>query len=258
MGIRKVKIQLLVCLTLILFPFHKGYCAEVKVVTELFYPYQQVDEENNLTGYSIEVVERLASITGDTLDIALLPWAVAYQVALDTPNTMIFSMGRTPEREYLFNWVGGLATESLYFWALSQSGVVESDSLSDFRQYRIAVVKEATTHQLLRSSGFEKLYIMGGSDSNVSEANRINMLIKNRADIIIAAETAMLPALKKLGLPSDYLVRVHRARKLDSELSLAFNKDSETDLVKRYQKALLKLKESGEIQRMKLRWGLQP
>ncbi|MCC2607538.1 substrate-binding periplasmic protein [Planctobacterium marinum] len=252
-----MKLQVLALLAVLLTMLNiKAQSAEINVVTELFYPYQQVDEDNQLKGYSVEVVEQLARMTGDALDIQILPWAVAYQVALETPDTMIFSIGRTPEREALFAWVGSLATESLHFWALSQSGVIESDSLSDFRQYRIAVVKEATTHQLLRASGFEKLYIMGGSESNVSEANRINMLIKNRADIIIAAETAMLPALKQLRLPATYLVRVHRARELDSELSLAFSKDSNPVLVGRYREALLQLRESGQMQQIQARWGI--
>lgn len=229
----------------------------VNVVTELFFPYQQLDADNQLTGYSIDVANELAAITGYELRIEVFPWAVAYQNALTTPDTMIFSIGRTPEREPLFAWVGSIATETLYFWSLSQSGIVSSDILSDFQQYRIAVVKEATTHQLLRSNGFSSLYVMGGGDSNVSEANRVNMLIKGRADIIIAAETAMLPALKKLNLPENFVQQVHRAKDLDSELSIAFQKDSQPELVSRFKTALDKLNASGKLKKLKAKWGLK-
>lgn len=234
----------------------QAYARPVKVVTELFYPYQQLNSDNQLTGYSIDIAEQLALITGDELQIDLLPWAVAYQSALSNPDTMIFSIGRTPEREPLFAWVGSIATETLYFWTLAQSPIVESDELTDFRQYRIAVVKEATTHQLLRANGFDSLYVMGGSDSNVSEANRVNMLIKERADIIIAAETAMLPALNELKLPKSFVKKVHRAKELDSELSIAFNKNSGPELVLRFSDALQKLKASGKLQKLREKWSL--
>ena len=256
-GRRRLKIRRNVLLWLTLLCCEVVIARPINVVTELFFPYQQLDANNLLTGYSVDVANELAAITGDELQIELLPWAVAYQTASTNPDTMIFSIGRTPEREPLFAWVGSIATETLYFWGLAQSGIVNSDTLSDFRQYRIAVVKEATTHQLLRANGFSSLYIMGGGDSNADEASRVNMLLKGRADIIIAAETAMLPALKKLKLPESFVQKVHRAKELDSELSIAFHKDSQPQLVARFQQALQKLKTSGRIQELKVKWGLK-
>lgn len=236
---------------------HQANSESVRVVTELFYPYQQLAEDNELTGYSVDVVNQLAANVGDTLRVELLPWAVAYQRTLDSPDTMIFSIGKTKPREPLFAWVGSLATEKLYLWGLSQSQILASDNLEDFRPYRIAVVKEATTHQLLRASGFESLYIMSGSDSNVSEANRIKMMIKGRADIIIAAEPAMYAALEKLNLPVSYLSKLHRAKALDSELNIAFSKQSRPELVARYKKALENFKSNGTLKQLQEKWGIR-
>ncbi|MCC2616359.1 transporter substrate-binding domain-containing protein [Aestuariibacter halophilus] len=228
----------------------------VSAVTELFYPYQVLDEDRQLSGYAVEVVQAMAKNLDDTLAIQILPWSVAYHHALETPDTLIFSMGKNDARTPLFHWIGPIDREKLYFWALNDDKLPRTNALEAFRDLRIAVVKDATTDQFLTRSGFTNLYRMASQESNVGEESRILMLIKGRADLMISGERAMESALKALSLPPDRLHKVYRAHVLDSELYLAFVQGSDIKLVERYQRAFMQLKQSGTLAQLQAAWAI--
>lgn len=242
---------------LLMISFYSSANEEIKVVTELFFPYQQLDENNQLTGYSVDIVNTLAKHNNDTLDIELLPWSVAYRKALSNPNLMIFLIGKNPQRAPFFEWIGPVATERLHFWALSSRGIDYSEKVSDFKQYEFAVIKDGITHQFLSQRGFERIYEMRAIDSNASEESRINMLLKSRADIVISTPPTIKAALIALNLPEDLLVSVHQAKALDTDLYFAFNKNSNPKITSAYKQAMKKLVDSGEIKKLKQKWSIQ-
>ena len=92
--------------------------AKQLVVTEILPPYQFYQVNNELSGFSVEVMEEIFKITGDDIDLQVLPWARAYQTALTQPNTLIFSLSRSLAREKLFIWGGKLMKEDIYAWGL--------------------------------------------------------------------------------------------------------------------------------------------
>lgn len=243
--------------------FSCGYVNEVmaqqvKIVTELFYPFQQLDEKDELGGYSVDVVEALwneAQEVGEP-NIDILPWSVAYDRALKQPNTMIFSMSRSAVREDKFLWLAPIASEKPYFWALASANITKSNQLSDFSQYRIAVIKDAVNHQYLANKGFDNLYLMAGMDANATEAHRIRMLLAGRADIVISPKATIVTSLESLNQPQGLLQAIHRASDLDNKLYIAFNIDTEPFIFNRYQQAMKRLLTDGELARLKQKWQI--
>ena len=229
---------------------------QIQAVTELFYPYQMVDEQDELTGYSIELVRALAEKTGDQIDIDMMPWTKAYNIAQSRPNTLIFSIRRNDDREELFNWIGDIALERLYFWRLSTNNIPSFDHFEPYKRYRFAIVKDATTHQFLRQNDFQQLYVMSGAESNEDERVRIRMLVNNRADLMIASNRAIKWSLDKLGYDDDFLTPVYRAEPLEGALYLAFSKPSDPELIKTYRTALKELMESPAGMTLKHRWEI--
>ena len=64
-------------------------------------------ENGKAKGYVSEIViEILSRLGGEQTEIQILPWTRAYRYLTQGPNTMIFSVGRTSDREDLFHWVG--------------------------------------------------------------------------------------------------------------------------------------------------------
>lgn len=229
---------------------------EINAVTEVFYPYQIMGADNKLSGYSIDVVDELFKITGDKLNLSVLPWSVAYKKASTTPDLMIFSIGKNQGREQLFDWTAKIATEKLYFWILAESQITPSTKLSDFKDMRIAVVKDATTHEYLSKLHFSNLYIMGATTSNSDEVHRIKMLLNGRADIVIAVERGVFTALKDLGLNKNRLKKVFRASMLDSDLHIAFNNESNPALTEKYRSAMEILAQTGKLTTLKKKWRI--
>ncbi len=234
-------------LIVLLFSLKVAHAANIRAVTELFSPFQVYDENGELTGCATEVVRQLAAENGDTLSIDVMPWSLAYQYALSNPGTFIFSIGKNKQREPLFHWIGSIAREKLYFWALSDSGIAESGELDDFSDYRIAVVKEATTHQYLEAQGFHNLYLMSSTESNIDESSRVRMLLKGRADIMIASSDHMQNALDSLGMSDNSLRVVHRAMELDTDLNIAISAPADKDVFSKYQQAFQHLSVKKQI-----------
>lgn len=79
--------------------------------------------EGRIIGSSVEKVVRLFSLAGLDQHLELLPWARAYQYALDKPNSCVFSTTRIPEREGLFKWIGPLARSAWLLYARKEEAV---------------------------------------------------------------------------------------------------------------------------------------
>lgn len=230
------------------------HATNIRAVTELFSPFQMYDESGRLTGCTTELVRQLVQENGDTLTIDVMPWSLAYQYAVSTPGTFIFSIGRNEQREPLFHWIGSIARENLYFWTLSNSGIATGDNIRDFREYRIAVVKDATTHQYLAKHGFQNLYLMSSTESNIDESSRVRMLLKGRADIMIASSDHMHNAIASLGMPERSLQVVYRARELDTNLNIAVSAPANEQVVANYQLAFQQLDAPKQIQQCVNQW----
>ena len=233
------------------------HAEQINAVTELFYPYQIANDQDELSGYSVEVVRALTQLTGDDITIEVLPWTTALQKAKLAPSTLIFSIGRNAEREQHFHWLGVLATEKLYFWKLANARIPRSDRLMDYAQFRIAVVKDATSHQFLRNNRFLNLYVMSQAESNEDETVRIRMLTRGRADITIATAQSVRWSLERLGYAPDFLTRVYRASALDSDLYLAFSRNTPKAKVEQYQAALSQLLSSETGQQLKSKFSIE-
>ena len=89
---------------------------KVQFVTEHYPPFQIQSEEGELSGFSVDVVKAMTSVSGLEAQMTVYPWARAYQFALTNENTIIFTISRTPDREDMFIWLGDIyhSVDGLY------------------------------------------------------------------------------------------------------------------------------------------------
>lgn len=71
--------------------------AAITVVTEELPPYNMT-LDGKLTGIGTELVEAVMAEAGEAARIQSMPWARAYDTALNSPNVLIYSIARTPQR----------------------------------------------------------------------------------------------------------------------------------------------------------------
>ncbi|MGL6041304.1 MAG: substrate-binding periplasmic protein, partial [Deefgea sp.] len=132
------------CLSQSLFAFflcQPLYAIELPAFTENLPPLNY--EENGIAqGYSVELLQAIANEAGMKINIQVMPWARAYQTALVTPNALLFTLVRNPERENLFLWIGPIAKRKVFLFKLSQRNDITVAELSAAKKYRIGAVRE--------------------------------------------------------------------------------------------------------------------
>lgn len=87
---------------------------DLKIITEDYAPLNYFDN-GTLKGISVDLTEAALHQLGSNItreSFSVLPWSEAYNLARTTPDTILFSTDRLPEREDLFLWAGPVMENS--------------------------------------------------------------------------------------------------------------------------------------------------
>jgi len=225
---------------------------EIRIVTEELPPYNMT-QGGRITGISTEVVQAVLKEVGMSAPIQSMPWARAYDTALNLENVLIYSITRTPQREKLFKWVGDIAPMHWYLFARFGSNI-RLASLDDARQYQIAAVNEDAGEQFLLSKGF-----VAGRNLQSSNKYQYNYdkLKHGRADLWISLELNALHLIRQAGEePEKMVVRALSLPELDGEngLNMAFSLKTPDALVERFRKALQSIHRNGTYDAILKKW----
>ncbi|MEP1553308.1 MAG: transporter substrate-binding domain-containing protein [Paraglaciecola sp.] len=199
------KITLLaLCLTF----FYKATAAvavDLNIVTELSPPHQ-LWEKNHVGGPATDKVKTFIQKTGLTANYDIYPWARAYNKALKEPDTLIYSIAKTPERANLFHWLIPVVEYKFGFVALSSNKSIDLSSIEKISKYVIAVQRNDFAHDWMLSQGFEEgKNFMICADIDCSW----NLLLNNNIDLIIDSQQFIDDMLARFNKPKDtvYLVK---------------------------------------------------
>ncbi len=224
---------------------------EITLMTEVLAPFQYMDGDK-LVGSSVEIVELIQKRLKLHQPLKIFPWSRGIKILEKKPNTALFSMMRTPEREHLFKWVGPLQQARVVFF--KKRGMPYAiHSLDDARQLRgIGVTKEAVAHQLLRRQGFTNLVV----DPTGSYVNNMQKLIRKEIDLWAVIRKPGIYRAHLAGVadqiePIDNLV-IHT-----SAMYIAFSNKTDDRIIRRWQQTLDALKASGEIAAIQHKYAQQ-
>lgn len=93
----------------------------LKVLTEHLSPYQIVTSNNNITGFSTDIVRAIFDESGYDYTIEAYPWTLTYKRAQKEENTCIYSIAKTKAREDKFQWIGEIIKSTISFYALKEN-----------------------------------------------------------------------------------------------------------------------------------------
>jgi polar amino acid transport system substrate-binding protein len=127
--------------------------AGLTLTTEDYPPFNMQDPASHaITGISVDKVVELMHRAKESYTLDMYPWSRAYQLALQSKETCVFSTTRTPEREALFSWVGPLVRNN---WVVF--GRVEDQTppktLDELRPFTVGGYKEDAVGEFLKSQG---------------------------------------------------------------------------------------------------------
>lgn len=157
--------------------------AKLTIVTENFPPAQYINDNNQLTGHVVEKVRKALDASSIDYTISVHSWSTSFNTALRDPQTCIFSVTRSKEREDKLLWIAELAELTTNFYALNSKNI-QLDNLEQAKQYRVAVLKDNYSHQYLSSQGFEEGKNLLAMDSFDNIFNIVHSR-KNSIDLVI-------------------------------------------------------------------------
>jgi len=217
---------------------------KIKAVSEVYPPYQKYDQQGNFTGCSTEVVQAMFKVTKDQLELEVMPWPRTYATALNEANVMLFSVYRTKSREQLFHWVGRLTTTYNYFWGLKSNFPQPLKSLDQAKNFTVAVTKNYYSDIYLTKNNFSNLHRV------TQQEQSMNMLFHQRVNLMVGDEKVIKVLTNKLNYDFTKLTKVFNIAELNSELSVAFNLNSDPETVKRYQDAFTIIENKGIVDKI--------
>ncbi|MFZ6766318.1 substrate-binding periplasmic protein [Undibacterium sp. Di26W] len=197
-------------------------------------------------GMAVEVVHAMQAHMGSNQPIQVVPWARGYKALLEEPNTLLFTVGRSEEREKLMVLLGPIAisTTSLY---TRKGNAARLYSMGDeIQKLKVGAYRSSIFADTARKKGFQ----------NIEQAPTpqiiANMLLAKRFDLWVEGSLVVSSVLKDIGHTAD---DVEKVKVLDSlELYLAFSTSTSAATIKAWEDALRWLKKEGQFARIHQKW----
>jgi polar amino acid transport system substrate-binding protein len=211
----------------------------VTVLGDSFPPFSYSDNGKN-KGMVYEIVNEVMKDSGVKVKKHIISsWKTVLDYTKKNPNTLLYTIVRTPKREKQFHWIGSISDRRMYFYVLKSREDIKINSWKDISKYRTLSLDKATITEFVKARG-AKVY----GTRDLKQA--YDMLLKKRADLMVMLDYSFnyIDGNKKSARP---------VWKIDQpgEYYLAMNINTPKHIVDKIRKSFKKLKDNGTIKRMK-------
>ncbi len=222
----------------------------LQIITEEYPPISFTNKDGEVDGLAVEVVKEIMRRLGLNQKIRVLPWARAYKEAIEGPNFVLFSVGRTPKRESLFNWSGSIFEMKSSFYA-KKGSEVKISTLNDARKLAsIGTYRNSYDEQFLRVKGFKNL------DSVNNNVLNMKKLMAGRLEVVTATNISISSMLKRAGYSIDNVERLYTFMEVDN--FIVFSKQIPLEIVNLWQQEFENIKDEGLLAEIQKKWFPQP
>jgi polar amino acid transport system substrate-binding protein len=201
-------------------------------------------------GFSVELLRAMAADTGLALELQVLPWQRAVQMAEAEAASVLFSLTRTAERETQFQWVGPIAQRRILIYKLASREDLKLTRLEDLGSAKIGVVRESAADRQLQAAGLRPGVEL---EQGLDDATNVRKLLAGRMEFVTLLDWAAAWNLRQLKLPYATLqpVMEHDTTK---SYWYGLRPDVDASLVRRLQTALDAIKRDGRYEKLRLRY----
>jgi polar amino acid transport system substrate-binding protein len=194
-------------------------------------------------------VKEIQERVGSHEQIKVLPWARAYNLALQEENVVLFSMTHTEARKDLFKWICPLVTKRDILVAKKGSGIA-INSLEDAKKVkRIGTIRDDSKERLLKSHGFTNL------ESVSDEKKNAKKLILGRIDLWVNKQPGLKTVCDLAGVDYNQVEEVFHLRKRD--LCIAFSKNTSDSIVLKWKNTFHEMLADGIVQQIRDKWNFE-
>jgi ABC-type amino acid transport substrate-binding protein len=218
--------------------------SELTLISEEYPPFN-FTEDGIRRGIATDALMEMLAAAGSlrsSKDIASLPWARGYRIALEHPNVLLFSVTRTAAREKKFKWVGPIVEAEIVLLQKNppQPLITNLHQVKE-RNLRIGVVLDDVGHQLLKENQVPSRQIVPLNKGRYLA----KMLKEDRIDLAAYDKLVTLWNLKELGERPDTYLPVFTLKK--SGYYFALSLGTSDQLVEILQQELDRLKSTGRL-----------
>lgn len=208
----------------------------VQVVTENWYPYNYLDENHQVVGQSTALVKQVLQAAELDFTLNLYPWTRALNLATTSPNVLIYTILKTPEREPLFHWICPIAQKNVHrLYRLTSRNDIVLSAEQDIKNYSIAVTRDTFLHKFMLQQGLNE-----GQNLQLTADDHVNitLFLAGRVDLLAEFDDALLRALKDDNLDSSVVTPV-LTLPADAypEYCMALSKETPINLVEKIRAA---------------------
>ncbi len=222
--------------------------ATLNVYIAEYPPFQILDEKNGHTGFAVELFKEIVKLTEIQVEYIAVPWVRAKRIVAEQPNSVLFTMAKTPEREKLYTWVDTTYLVNEGVFALNDRKDITINSLEDVYNYSIALPRgdvSVTTLNIFPDHT-EGAFIVEHQEQC------IKMLNLSRVDLNYNNDVGFFVAAKMLGFSPDKFKQVFITRQ--TELGIVANKNINPESLRKIRQAMVTLKENGVYARLQHTW----
>lgn len=219
--------------------------AKLRILTENWPPISY-EENGKAQGMAVELVETIQKDLGSQNAIEVVPWARGYKLLQDSPNTMLFTLIRNPEREKKFTLLGPVARGDSSLFVLQKIPQ---------RFTHINEIKQKALVAATRGTAFESILVEQGFHNIVDISNTemgVRLLLSGRIDVLCDDSLIIYDILKKLQVPANQIKSV--AVLQEYNLYLGFSPGTEVQSIGLWKKSLEKIKRNGRYASIYRKW----
>lgn len=238
-----------ICICILLFASLVSFsnsAAPTRLLTENWAP-MSFQESGEPQGFMVDLVGLLRSefrLPADEIEV--LPWARGYAIAQSSPNVMLFATSVNPQRRKLFDFVGPVATTSVYLYA-SVDDPININSLSDIAaEDAVGVYRDSIGESILEKVDDVNLLVASFPHQSARQLVRKRVRLWSQADVAVA----ML--LAEVGSDVSEVRPVFKLGKI--ELYFAFSAGTDKSVVEAWHQALQSVQQSGQFAELYQQW----
>lgn len=232
----------------LLFGLNQVSAADLTVVSSEKMPYN-FKQNGQVVGMSVDIVHAILPKKKSPLAIEIMPWPRAFDTALKKPEVLIFTLGKTKERQQQgFVYIGPLSTRNHALYAKDAS-LKPLQSLDDIKHRRLVVVglRGGWLSAELRRQGIDVQEV-----GDYQQA--LQMLLHGRAHLWLTNDLEVGVHLKQAGHPQPLTVALPLRC---SENYLALSPGTSSATIQKLQQAYQRWSRSDAPAKLALHWQQQ-
>jgi polar amino acid transport system substrate-binding protein len=207
---------------------------QLQVVTESWYPFNYINEQEKIVGSSTDFVRRILDKADISYTINLYPWNRSYNIARHEDNVLIYSIIRSAIREKMFHWVCPLSNDVTHsIFKLSSRKNINMQTLDDLKHYSISVTRGSFPHEYFINKGHavkQKIQLISTNERS------LKMLLQGQVDLIVEVEETLYEMLTAEDIREEAIEVVHTFAE-QGENCLALSKGTPLPLVEKIRQA---------------------